>query len=55
MPKSTIDLVLDVCSCPKYESVFHEIHLKETGNSFSESLPILNYNGKCVLQGFTVQ
>ena len=32
--KSTIDWVLDVCSCLEYESIFHRIHLKETGNSF---------------------
>ena len=35
MPKSTAELVLDVCSCLKYESIFHEIHLRETGNSLS--------------------
>ena len=29
------DLVLDVCSCLKYELIFHKIDLKETGNSFS--------------------
>ena len=34
MPKSIIDLVLDVSSCLKYESIFHKIHLKEIGNSF---------------------
>ena len=30
--KNTIDLVLEICSCLKYESIVHKIHLKETGN-----------------------
>ena len=34
MPESTIDLVLDVCSFLKYESIFHTVHLKETGKIF---------------------
>ena len=32
--KSTIDLVAEVCNYLKYESLFHKIHLTETGNSF---------------------
>ena len=34
LKNGTIDLVFDVCSCLKYESIFHKIHLKETGKSF---------------------
>ena len=55
MPKSTIDLVVEGCNYLKYESIFHKIHLTETGNSFFESFPILNYSGKGPLQIFTVQ
>ena len=67
MPKSTIDLVLAVCSFLKYESIFHTIHLKETwkrflnntyernGEEFSEYFPILNFSGKRFLRVFAVQ
>ena len=53
-----MDLVLDVCSFLKYDSIFHAIHLKETrkrflnntyerkGEAFSESFPILNFSGE---------
>ena len=34
MPKKYDSLVLDVCSCLKYKSIFDTIHLKETGKSF---------------------
>ena len=49
--------MLDVCRFLKYDSIFHTIHLKETGKCFlnntferngevfSEFFPILNFSG----------
>ena len=61
-----MDLVLDVCSFLKYDSIFHAIHLKEmgkrflyntferNGETFSEFFPIVNFSGECLFRVFKV-
>ena len=49
-------LVLDICSCLKYESVFDTIDLKGTGKSFLSLFQyILNYSGNVYCEFFAVQ